>query len=82
MAASTTTGKFEEKSERWLVSIQEELIARTDIECSLLCIEKGCVSYAYNGNTKSCLISDEQTNSTNDISARYSVYEGNICNIL
>ena len=80
MAASTTTGKFEEMSESWLVSIKEELIARTDIECSLLCIEKGCVSYAYNGNTKSRLISDEPTTSTNDIPDQYSVYEGNICN--
>ena len=59
--------KFEEESERWLAFIQEELIARTDIECSLLCIEMGCVSYAYNGNTKSCLISDEPTNSANGI---------------
>ena len=82
MAASTTTGKFEKKSKSWLTSVQEELIARTDIECSLLCIEKGCVSYAYNENTKSCLISDEPTTSTNDIPGHYSVYEGNICNIV
>ena len=69
--------KFEEESERWLAFIQEELIARTNIECALLCMEKGCVSYAFNGNTKSCLISDEPTTSANDIPGHYSVYEGN-----
>ena len=71
-------GKFGKKSESWLASLQGKSIARTNIECSLLCIEKGCVSYAYNGNTKSCLISDEPTTSSNDIPGHYSVYEGNI----
>ena len=70
-------GKFEKKSGRWLASIQQNFIARTLIECSLVCMEKHCVSYAYNRNTKSCLISDEPTTLSNDILGHYSVYEGN-----
>ena len=70
-------GKFENKSGRWLASIQQKFIARTLIECSLVCMENHSVSYAYNRNTMSCLISDEPTTSSNDILGHYSVHEDN-----
>ena len=68
-------------SSRQLASEMGEYKARTDIECSLLCIsawKEGCVSYAYNEITKSCFISNQSTIDHHiDASQHYSVYEGN-----
>ena len=79
LSASTSSGMFEKKTDRWLESDQENYTARTSVECSHMCIsilKEECVSYAFNSISNNCLISATATVLNEGISNNYIIYEG------